>query len=142
MSLATHDIDGTIHRKFQIEDSGMQGSAVGDRLAEMHFSTKSEELASLRQAYRDMVADFAFDEGDIVCWKPRMKNKKSPAYGQPAVVMKVYDQPLYDMDENLNSPYYGEKLNVRLGFYDKSGTFTCFLFDGGRFCRYCASEDI
>jgi hypothetical protein len=37
---------------------------------------------------------YQFKVGDIVRWKPGLRNRTVPDYGQPAVVRQIIDRPL------------------------------------------------
>ncbi|MBK1618471.1 hypothetical protein CKO42_08475 [Lamprobacter modestohalophilus] len=79
----------------------------------------------------------AFKPGDLVCWKPGLKNRRVPAYGAPAVVLEVLDQPITDGETESGSTYFREPLSLVLGlFWDRDqgrGDFVAFHFDGRRF---------
>jgi hypothetical protein len=47
--------------------------------------------AVLRDRYRLLTTAHRFAPGDLVTWKPGLKNKRHPHYGQPAVVIEVLD---------------------------------------------------
>jgi hypothetical protein len=49
--------------------------------------------AALAARCRAFQERHAFAVGDLVTWKPGLKNRRIPRYGQPAVVMEVLDPP-------------------------------------------------
>lgn len=91
------------------------------------------EVDFLRHSQQLLTGDVQFKEGDIVFWRPCMKNRKWPAYNQPAIVLDVLAEPIIDTSADVNGPYYGEKLNVRLGLRGDDGAFYSYMFNGGRF---------
>lgn len=95
-------------------------------------STNKEIIESLQQAVYELKSISSFEIGDIVTWKPKLKNKRFPEYGQPAIVLEVLDEPCFS-EEKITSPYYNEPLDVRLGFLDDEGDFISFLFDSHKF---------
>lgn len=53
--------------------------------------------------------------GDLVCWKPGMKNKKIPAYGAPMVVIANHSPALRNNEDNGGTPYFNEPLDISCG---------------------------
>lgn len=73
--------------------------------------------------------------GTLVQWKPRLKNRKYPAYDEPVVVARILETPVIDDEKNSGSVYFGEKLTIVIGVV-ADGKF-CFLHaDGNRFEPY------
>ncbi|MGJ0391154.1 MAG: hypothetical protein ACR650_00085 [Methylocystis sp.] len=51
----------------------------------------------------------SFSKGQFVKWKPGLKNRKTPDYGEPAIVTAVLPAPTFDLSENAaGSPYFQE----------------------------------
>ena len=96
----------------------------------------AEQALRLRKAFDSFSEIKPLHPGDLVTWKDQMKNKRKPDYGQLAIVVEVLEEPIFDEDERVASAYYGERLDVRLGFLDDEGDFVCFLFDSQRFKPY------
>ena len=59
----------------------------------------------LRARFADLIRRHAFAPGDLVTWKPGLKNKRLPAYGVPAVVVAVLAAPVYDGECDGGSTY-------------------------------------
>lgn len=76
---------------------------------------------------------YNFKKGELVIWKNGLKNKKVPDYGVPAVVIEVYEEPIIDEDAPLASPYYKEKLTLKLAILDEDNELFTFHYDGNRF---------
>lgn len=89
-----------------------------------------ERFALLRKAYR-------FKPNDLVTWKPGLKNRRAPAYGIPAIVISVLDEPLFDTEQESGSTYFREPLDLVLGLLwdcdPGRGDFVTFHFDSRRF---------
>jgi hypothetical protein len=98
---------------------------------------RAEEIARLKACAQrfNRKADFAV--GQLVQWKKGMRNKRSPAYGQPAIVIERLDAPVYDSEKSAGSPYFHEPLTLVLGVIDKDGDFVGFHYDARRFEPYC-----
>jgi hypothetical protein len=62
-----------------------------------------------------------FEVGDLVTWKPGLKDRPIPRYGQPAVVMDVLDPPIVDGERASGSTYFNEPIDVVLGLFMDSG---------------------
>ena len=111
-----------------------------DIITEMNadaFQATEDTLKSLRQYYEEFVSnDREIAKGDFVVWKEGFKNKSLPKYGQPAIVIDILDQPLFDNNKDAGSPYFNEPLDVVLGFFDTDKDFMLYHFDRRRFKVY------
>jgi hypothetical protein len=75
----------------------------------------------------------AFSKGQFVAWKPGLKNRKFPDYGEPAIVTAVLPAPLFDPSETgAASPYFQEPLNLVIGVFCDDDLLE-FRVDGRRF---------
>jgi hypothetical protein len=75
----------------------------------------------------------AFSKGQFVKWKPGLKNRKFPDYGEPAIVTAVLPIPVFDPSEGAaGSPYFQEPLTLVIGTY-QDDDFLEFRLDGRRF---------
>lgn len=78
-----------------------------------------------------------FAVGDLVTWKPGLKNRRMPRYDQPAVVMDVLDQPVFDGERESGNSYFNEPLDLVLGLFMDSGPargeLLTWHFDARRF---------
>ena len=74
--------------------------------------------------------------GDLAQWKPGMKNRKTPDYGVPMVVVEVLDHPIIDSTFDSGSVYHREPLDVILGFLDDEDSFCMLHYDSRRFEPY------
>eukprot|EP01105_Mastigella_eilhardi_P004134 TRINITY_DN1547_c0_g1_i1.p1 TRINITY_DN1547_c0_g1~~TRINITY_DN1547_c0_g1_i1.p1 ORF type:complete len:253 (+),score=81.00 TRINITY_DN1547_c0_g1_i1:57-761(+) len=74
-----------------------------------------------------------FQPGDLVHWKPGLKNKKRPAENETCVVLEVLPAPVYDMQKSAGTPYFLEPLSLKLGLLDSDGEFMVFHYDARRF---------
>lgn len=100
-------------------------------------------------ASADALADVTeFEVGQLVQWKPLMKNMRSPRYDEPAVVVSyLTPQELEEVREYrksillqepraLYSPWSYERLDVFLGMLDCDGEFSVYLADSRRFMPF------
>ena len=80
----------------------IQHESLDDLLQDLHGNVGGvlrERLRRLQQPHR-------FQVGDLVTWKPGLKNRRVPLTGQPAVVVALLDEPLLDSEQESGSTYY------------------------------------
>lgn len=74
-----------------------------------------------------------FTKGQFVKWKPGLKNRKYPDYGEPVIVMGVLTEPVFDLSESSSaSPYFQEPLTLIIGTHQDEDLLE-FRVDGRRF---------
>lgn len=132
-SLSSRELLNRIGLNEETAHSLIQDESLDDLLGDLEGDLGSvllERYAVLNQTHR-------FKPGDLVCWKPGMKNRRVPAYGTPAVVLEVLEEPIPDSETESGSTYFREPLSLVLGlFWDRDqgrGDFVAFHFDGRRF---------
>jgi len=87
----------------------------------------------LRDALAALSERNVFTPGTLVQWKPGLRNKKKPRYGEPAIVVEVLAQPVFGKTDESGSAYFREPLDLVAGFIDTDGDFVVFHFDSRRF---------
>lgn len=97
----------------------------------------AEEAKEIGKAVRERLQVFSkkheFRPGMLVEWKPGLRNKKRPAYGEPAVVVEVLSDPALSTNDESGSQYFREPLDLIVGVLDPDGDFVLFHYDGRRF---------
>jgi hypothetical protein len=80
--------------------------------------------------------------GMLARWKPGMKNRTSPDYDAPMMVVEVLEQPIIDTTFDSGSIYFRERLDIILGFLDADDEFCMLHYDSRRFepCRGIDAE--
>lgn len=73
-----------------------------------------------------------FEVGDIIRWKPQLKNRKLPDYNEPTIVLEVLAEPVLDDSKEVGNAYYREKNDIRVGVL-RDDTLLMFYFDSNRF---------
>jgi hypothetical protein len=74
-----------------------------------------------------------FSKGQFVRWKPGLKNRKYPDYGEPVIVTALLPFPVFDPSEtSAASPYFQEPLTLVIGTY-RDDDLLEFRVDGRRF---------
>lgn len=112
---------------------------VQDLAAREESGLRPQELAAiLRERYERLMEECEFRPGQLVKWKEGLKNKKRPRYGEPAIVVEVLEEPVFDEKEGGGSPYFREPLDIVLGVI-LEGDFVLFHYDKRRFEPFEAS---
>lgn len=81
-------------------------------------------------------AEKSLRPGMLAQWKRGMKNRTSPEYGAPMVVVEVLEPPIIDCKFDSGSVYYREPLDILLGFLDEDKEFYVLHYDSRRFEPY------
>lgn len=105
-----------------------------------------DDLASaLQQRFTALSCSEPLRPGDMVIWKEGLRNRQWPSYGKPAVVIEVFDPPVFDAEKNSGSPYFREPLNIALGVFIEDGPhrgdFMVWHVDGRRFKHWHQEEN-
>ncbi|MBK8536933.1 MAG: hypothetical protein IPL59_18675 [Candidatus Competibacteraceae bacterium] len=109
-------------------DNALIDETVVDEEAAYRLRTLYERLTNHREN--------ALHPGQLAMWKPGLKNRRFPAYGQPAIVVERLDPPILDHEEEAGVTYYREPLDMLLGVLHKDGDFLIYHFDSRRFQIY------
>ena len=91
------------------------------------------KAAKAAEMYERLNRKYLFQPGQLVRWKPEMRNRKYPAYGECGVVVSLLDHPVFDEGGHSGSSSFREPLDVVLGFVDSDGDFITYHFDSRRF---------
>ena len=107
-------------------------------LAKEHGEKKSARTeALLKECFRTFSQKNEFVPGGIVVWKDDMRNRRNPAYGQPAIVVEVLEKPLmdYPSDErnHAGTMFFHEPLDMGIGLLDDDGDWYVVYVDSRRF---------
>jgi len=92
-----------------------------------------KKINQLRERFELLNTVERFQVGDIVTFKEGLRNKKHPEPGSCGIVVKVFDEPMYDRGSGAGSPYFNEPLGMLIGIIDDDGDFLCFHSDPRRF---------
>jgi hypothetical protein len=117
---------------------GLSEEAPRDLLEDEPLDGLNGDLwAALRSRYQSFIASHRFAPGDLVCWKPGMRNHRLPRYGQPVVVLEVLETPVFDAETDAGSTYFRERRDLVLGMIWETGPgrgdLISFHFDQRRF---------
>jgi hypothetical protein len=97
------------------------------------LSHADEHGRALQELAKRLDKNVKHKRGHLVRWKPGLKNRERPAYGEPAIVRSVIDPPLFDPSAvSAGSPYFQEPLSLVVGI-QFDGEFSEFRVDGRRF---------
>ena len=89
--------------------------------------SKAEDLKIALETYN---TKHNFHVGQIVAWKPNMKNKRSEG---PFIIVEILDPPVMDQEKDSGSPYFRELLTAKLGQFDSDSDFIVHHYDLNRF---------
>lgn len=78
--------------------------------------------------------------GMLAQWKPGMKNRRTPDYDVPMIVVEVLSQSVIDSTFESGSVYFRERLDIILGFVDEDDEFYMLHYDSRRFEPYAGIE--
>lgn len=103
--------------------------------------TKDDDSAiqELKKSYEAYISNESLSTGDVVSWKPGMRNRTLPNYRQPAIVIEKLQYPIFDESQNAGSQYFHEPLDLRVGFLDDNNQFAIYFYDSRRFEKYRGS---
>lgn len=103
--------------------------------------TKDEDSAIqvLKRSYETYISNESLSTGDVVSWKPGMRNRTLPNYRQPAIVIEKLQYPIFDESQNAGSQYFHEPLDLRVGFLDDNNQFVIYFYDSRRFEKFRGS---
>jgi hypothetical protein len=102
----------------------------------------NERLAATRKSCADLNIGYRlFNNGEekslragmLAVWKEGMKNRKTPDYGAPMIVVDVLSPAVIDTTFDSGSVYFRERLDLVLGFVEEDGEFTTLHYDSRRF---------
>jgi len=97
-------------------------------------SPKPAPSMSLEEACLLYTKTHKHQVGDIVRFKKGMQHVKLPLQEQECVVVEVAKEPIVVSDpQKTLSPYFHERLDIRIGFWMPDGEFALIWFDGKRF---------
>ena len=97
------------------------------------ISRSSGYSANLVDAFAEYQRVEQFVPGQLVQWKPQMRNQRFPAYGTPAVVVHYFPEA-WTVD--LDGERAVEPLDFALGFVDGDNDFRVFPFSSARFMAW------
>jgi hypothetical protein len=97
-------------------------------------ATPHEAIAAkLKELAERLDGPNSFAKGQIVAWKPGLKNRMFPEYGEPAIVTAVLPTPVFDLTETSSaSPYFQEALTLVIGIF-RDDDLLEFRVDARRF---------
>jgi hypothetical protein len=93
-----------------------------------YLKEPKEYLNRLQKRMEAFNKSESFSIGDLVIWKDGLKNKRLPLFGQPSIIIKVFDPPLEDKEPSVN-----ERLDIQIGFITDDDEFLTFNYDSHRF---------
>lgn len=93
------------------------------------------EARRIIDLFNDLNRAGQFRVGDLVTWKPGLKNGRYPEKNYPAVVTRVYEEPLTRSDMESGSNHFREPLDLVI-LVDTGDEVSEFHVDSRRFRHY------
>lgn len=93
------------------------------------------EARRIIDLYNDLKRSHDFKVGDLVTWKSGLKNGRYPEKNYPAVVTRIYPEPLTRADMESGSNHFREPLDLVI-LVDTGDEVSEFHVDSRRFKRY------
>ena len=122
--------DELLERLLRLQESSALASSLDPEQAAVLLQKRFE---SLRKTTR-------FKAGELVCWKPGLKNRLLPEEGHPAIVLEVLKDAILQEQFGPETPHYREPLDIVLGILTPEGHFLQFHFDSRRLQRYTPGD--
>lgn len=99
-----------------------------DDRVQARITNLQERMALLQQPEE-------FKVGDIVTWKPGLRNRKVPAYGEPMIVTEL-NPGMRAMDKESSSIYFQALIDMQCGLIDSDDDdFLQYRFDSTRLMK-------
>lgn len=117
----------------------IKGAMKEDEKGKRNELDKVETKKLLSELKTILDQDHQLEPGDFVVWKKGLKNRTIPEYGEPAIVLEVLDEPIFDENET-GSMYFREPLDLILGVIAK-GEMISFYYDKRKFEPVPHDED-
>lgn len=89
----------------------------------------------VRDAGQRYAVQHEFAPGQLVVWKPGLKNRRWPEYGVPAAVLEISRGQRHPSTQSGGTSYM-EPLELRLGLFDPHNDFEGYWYDINRFEPY------
>ncbi len=106
---------------------------VGERLLTGNMRANQAHIGDLQSRYEEFTTEHDFKPGQLVRWKPGLRNRRSPDYGEAGIVISLLTEPVYDSNPDSGSPYFREPLDILIAILDDDGEFLVFYYDKRRF---------
>ena len=104
--------------------------------AESESPTPKDAAKQLKERYKSFRKTHDFKVGDLVTWKPGLRNRIRPQMGQPAIVTEVLESPTISDSNGPGHLSFREPLDLVLGILDRVGDLLCFHYDSRRFQHF------
>lgn len=94
--------------------------------------SKEEKIELLEKRYSAFIDKNTFNPGELVRWKPGLRNKGGLKYDDVAIVVDTLNEPIFDKDKDSGSPYFKEPLDMLIAFLDSDNDFIVLHVDSRR----------
>jgi hypothetical protein len=98
----------------------------------LSIDEQNKIASQLQGIHKNFLVLHDFKVGSLVIWKDNLKNKRMPKNYEPAIVIEILDNPVFDKEDS-GSPYFREPLNMIIGVLGKEDEMLLFHVDSRRF---------
>lgn len=92
---------------------------------------QSNFITTMEEIYQELLIPYEFKPGQLVGWKKGLKNRVKPSPQEPAMVISVLEEPIFDPERDSGTPYFREPLDMVVGVLQKEKEeedFTMWFF--------------
>lgn len=82
-----------------------------------------------------------FNVGDLVCWKPGMRNRSTPIYGDPCIVVRKFPERTNAICGPSGEAIFHDTVSIEVGIADEDGDFLTYLLDKDRMMLWSTNGD-
>jgi len=100
--------------------------------SEKNNLSKEEKIELLEKRYSAFSDKEVFKPGELIKWKPGLRNKGGLKYDDFAIVVDVLQDPIFDTEKDSGSPYFKEPLDMLVAFLDSDNDFIVLHVDSRR----------
>lgn len=94
---------------------------------------EATKIDLLKKCFELVSTHHNFQPGQLVKWKPSLQSRPFPAPGDPAIVFKVLDSPIFDATSDAGFTTFREALDIVVGCLSPQGQFLLFHLPSYRF---------
>lgn len=94
--------------------------------------SRKEKIETLEERYSAFIKHNDFKSGELVKWKPGLRNKNGFKDDDAAIVIEALKNPIFDQKHDSGSPYFKEPLDMLIAFLDPDNNNFIILYVDSR----------
>jgi hypothetical protein len=95
---------------------------------ELTQTDQNRLITTMEEIYKELLISYEFKPGQMVEWKQGLKNRVKPSLHEPAIVISVLEEPIFDTDRDSGTPYFKEPLDLVIGVFQEEEDANMFFF--------------